>query len=299
MLFYIINDNDEERSMLTEIVEQENYGTILGESSGDCVLDKQYTNLEKADILLIDLLEDTETIHDIKSVFKGKIIVLSENKSKTQMTQAFSHSVMYYMTKPINQEELSSVIQIVIQKIDLEKSVESIHQMTKDIIMEKPSNQPLEHDYISYAQYLLSELSITGENGYQDLLDIIEYLSEYERDKSFKDGIPNLKDIILNMIQKKGLSSQKELEREIKTTEQRIRRSVHHSLTHLASLGLEDFMNPTFERYAPKFFFFPTVQQRMNEIKNNQLQSSSNVRVNTKKFILVLYFETQRLMLKL
>lgn len=305
MLFYIVDDDIGTRAMLAEIIEDEDLGSVAGESEDGSMLDEQLFTLKKVDILLIDLLmpvkDGIETIHDIKPIFTGKIIMISQIESKELIAQAYSYGVAYYITKPINKIEVSSVIRNVIESINMEKSVHSIHQLAGSVLLDNPTykeNRSLETDHTPYAQFLLSKLNIVGENGYQDFLDILAYLFKYEKKEVFKNGIPHLKDIFLKVAQeKKGLSSQPEkLNREVKASEQRIRRAIYHSLTHFASLGLNDFMDPTFEKYASKFFDFEIVQKRIYEIKNERSLSSSQIRINTKKFILVLYFETQRLM---
>ncbi|WP_341465735.1 DNA-binding domain-containing protein [Clostridium pasteurianum] len=44
------------------------------------------------------------------------------------------------------------------------------------------------------------------------------------------------------------------MKKEIKASEQRVRRAILQGLTHIASLGLTDYSNPKFEDYASKFF---------------------------------------------
>jgi two-component system response regulator YcbB len=63
----------------------------------------------------------------------------------------------------------------------------------------------------------------------------------------------------------------------------------------LAYLGLNDFANPKFENYASKFFDFTTVRKRMTELKQASFGSSTNTRINMKKFIQALYFEAKQL----
>lgn len=75
-----------------------------------------------------------------------------------------------------------------------------------------------------------------------------------------------------------------------------MRRAIYQSLNHLASLGLTDFSNPKFESYAPKFFDFTIVRKRMTEMTKEELTTSGHTRINTKKFIQVLYFEAKRFM---
>src|SRR5699024_4025807 len=308
MLFYIVDDDDATRAMLGDIIEDEDLGTVVGEAVDGAMLDEYIFDLKQVDILLLDLLmpikDGLETVHDISPVFKGKIIMISQIESKELVAQAYSNGIVYYITKPINKTEILSVIKNVIENIYLEKSVYNIHQLAGKAIIDNPipkvNYNSLENDYIPYAQGILSDLNIVGENGYQDLLDILDYLFKYKEEKTLKDDLPNMKDIYCNVVQERHeiMFESEEFHREIKASKQRVRRAIYHSLTHLSSLGLHDFMNPTFENYSSKFFDFSIVQKRMHEIKNKDELAYSQIRINTKKFIQVLYFETQRLMLE-
>ncbi|GAA3325315.1 hypothetical protein GCM10020331_056690 [Ectobacillus funiculus] len=99
-------------------------------------------------------------------------------------------------------------------------------------------------------EFLLSELGIVGESGSKDLLDILQYLNQYEQDHPFEQQFPPLKEIFRsNHLEKMGTSaSQVDINREVKASEQRVRRAIYQSLNHLASLGLADFLNAKFEK---------------------------------------------------
>ena len=114
---------------------------------------------------------------------------------------------------------------------------------------------------------------------------------------TFEQHFPTLKDIFEEITKKKlGTSAgQVDINREIKAAEQRIRRTINHSLNHFASLGLTDFSNPKFENYASKFFDFTVVRQKMKELQKDSTIVLTPTRVNTKKFIQVFYFEAKRL----
>ncbi|WP_066065178.1 response regulator [Neobacillus soli] len=304
MLFYIVDDDDATRAMLAGIIEDEDLGVVVGEARDGSMIDEHLFTLKKVRILLIDFLmpikDGIETINDIKPIFNGKTVMISQIESKELIAEAYSYGVEYYITKPINKIEVLSVIKKVIDRIYLEESLHNIHQLARNVLPDnttlKKNNFPAQ-DFTSFAQHLLSELGIVGESGYQDLLDVLDYLHQYERVKTFKDGFPHLKDIFLKVVQGKHESSPQpeELNRDIKASKQRTRRAIYQSLNRLASLGLNDFTNPIFENYAPNFFDFAIVQERMREIKKGKSLPTSQIRINTKKFIQVLYFETQRL----
>src|SRR5699024_9808612 len=179
MLFYIVDDDDATRAMLGDIIEDEDLGKVVGEAVDGSMSDEQLFDLKQVDILLLDLLMPTkdglETIHDISSIFKGKVIMISQIESKELVAQAYSNGVVYYITKPINKIEVLSVIKNVAESIYLEESVHNIHQLTREAIIDNPipkgNYNTSDNNHIPYAQSILSDLSIVGENGYQDLLD--------------------------------------------------------------------------------------------------------------------------------
>jgi two-component system, response regulator YcbB len=302
MNFYITDDDEAVRTMLTQIIEEEDIGEVVGEAWDGSLLDGMTLTLKKVDVLFIDLLmpirDGIETIRQIKPEFNGKIIMLSQVESKDMIGEAYSLGIEHYITKPINKFEVLAVIQKVIERIRLEKSVHDIHQsLTTALNLEPPQNQrqALNRKKLKASgRFLLSELGIAGGSGSKDLLDILEYLDEYERIHTLEKGFPPLKEIFEKLVQKRqgNHSPPSELTREIKATEQRVRRAISQSLNHLASIGLADFSNLKFETYASKFFDFTVIRKKMNELKKET--STTTLRINTKKFIQVLYFEAKQ-----
>jgi len=71
--------------------------------------------------------------------------------------------------------------------------------------------------------------------------------------------------------------------------EQRIRRAVKKGFENIAALGLENYYDPKFERYASKFFDFNEIRIKMNEMK--QSRTSHKARINIRQFIIALYNE--------
>lgn len=304
MLFYIIDDDEAVREILAQIIEDEDLGEVAGEAEDGSFVDGNMLNLLHIDILLIDLLmpirDGLETIRQIKPVFKGKIIMISQVESKELIAEAYSVGSEFYITKPVNKIEVLAIVQKVIELIRLEKSIKDIHNSLNAVLkFEQPADKQNALNQKSIrdsGQFLLSELGIAGENGSKDLLDILEYLYQNKQRYTLDNGVPILKEIFVSLAKKRlGTSaSESELKKEIKATEQRVRRAIYQSLNHLASLGLADFSNWKFENYASKFFDFTTVRIKMTELKNGTVLTTSLPRINTKKFIQVLYFEAQR-----
>lgn len=305
MLFYITDDDEAVRSMLAQIIEDEDLGEVAGEAEDGSLLNAQMLNFKNIDILLIDLLmpiqDGIKTIRQIKPAFQGKIIMISQVDSKELVCEAYSLGIEYYITKPINRVEVLTIIRKVIERIQLEKSIQDIQKSLHTVLnLNNPQDwqpKPLNEKSIrDSGHFLLSELGIAGESGSKDLLDMLDYLHQYEQVQNLNQGFPALKEIFLNVAQKRlgKTATENVLKKEVKASEQRVRRAIYQSLTHLASLGLTDFSNWKFENYASKFFDFSCVRKKMTELENSSPSSASLARINTKKFIQVLYHEAKQ-----
>ena len=306
MRFFITDDDSAIRSILSQIIEDEDLGEVVEEAEDGCLLEGHILNLKQIDILFIDLLmpirDGIETIRHIKGEFSGKVIMISQVESKELIGEAYSLGIDYYISKPINRIEVLTVIRKVMERINLERSINDIQTSLNSLLnLNQPkadkSNILNEKRILEVGEFLLAELGIVGENGHKDLIEILQYLFKYELTHTFEQHFPTLKDIFVQISQKKlGLSAtQVDINREIKASEQRIRRAITHSLNHFASLGLTDFSNPKFENYASKFFDFTVVHQRIKELQKNTTIHATQTRVNTKKFIQVFFYEVKRL----
>ncbi|ARK30028.1 response regulator [Halalkalibacter krulwichiae] len=305
MNFYITDDDEIVRSMLAQMIEDEDLGQVVGESEDGALLDGETLNIKKVDILLIDLLmpqrDGLETIRAIKPSFKGKIIMISQIESKDLICEAYLLGIEHYVNKPINKIEVLAVLQKVMEHIRLEKSIYDIQKSLNNVLQIEPKWKPSaykEDNIKTYGQFLLSELGISGESGSRDLLDILVYLYNFEKKYTFDHEMPSLTTIYEQVAAKKlgATADDEDVRREIKASKQRVRRTIYHSLNHLASLGLTDFSNVLFEKYASHFFDFTVVRKRMLELKNESGSPATSTRVNTKKFIQTLYFEAKQMM---
>lgn len=306
MRFFIADDDQAVRFMLSQIIEDEDLGVVVGEAEDGSSIDADLLSLKKVDILLIDLLmpiqDGIETVRRISSAFEGKIIMISQVESKNMIVEAYSYGIEYYITKPVNRLEVVSVIQKVSERVMLQRSIQDIQKslnilgvgLTKD----KRDHPFTEKTILTTGKFLLTELGIIGESGSKDLLEILDYLFLSEKEDSYEYNFPALKEIFHNVASRKlgPLASSSEVQKEVKAAEQRIRRALAQALTHLTSIGLTDYSNTKFEKYASTFFDFNEVRKRMLELENDGDSGVSHVKINTKRFILVLYFEAKRLM---
>ena len=301
MRFFIVDDSASIRTMLANIIEDEDLGTVEGEAEDGSEVYVDLLEAKEIDILLIDLLmpnrDGIETIRDIKSTFKGKIIMVSQVESKEMIGEAYSLGVEHYITKPINRLEVSSVLKKVSQHLLLEKSVEDIHKSLSVLTSiqktsEIGSNRV--NSIVPAGKSILLELGIIGESGNKDLLDLLCVL--YHQEKSGVRGTPSLKDLFEDIVKKRlGSAAQSpEIKKEIKAGEQRVRRAIHQALEHIASLGLTDYANPKFEHYASTFFDYSQVRMKMLELEGKADFSASPPRANIKKFLQALYMEARQ-----
>ncbi|MBL4987597.1 response regulator [Bacillus safensis] len=307
MRFFIADDDRAIRSILGQIIEDEDLGEVVDEAGDGVGLEAHSLNLKKVDILLIDLLmparDGIQTIRHIQPEFKGKVIMISQVEAKEMMAEAYELGIEYYIHKPVNRIEIVSVIRKVMERIKLEKSIYDIQASLRQVLPLEPvisqgAGVGAKRRTMKEAgEFLLSELGIVGESGSKDLLEILIYLHETQSANSHEVNFPPLKQLFIKTAERKldHGATDVEVMREVKAAEQRIRRAIHHSLNHFASLGLTDFSNPKFEHYASKFFDFTDVSQRMKEMQKTSSPSGSTGRVNTKKFVQIFYFEAKQL----
>jgi len=304
MRFFIVDDDQVVRSILSEIIEDFDLGEVVGEATNGSTVDCNLLSYKKVDILIIDLLmpikDGLNTVKDLGSGFKGKIIMISQVENKEMIGNAYTLGVEYYITKPINRVEFIGITQKVVAHMQLQKSIEDIKK-TLGVLgtgqqLSKSLSISSEKNILTAGQFLLTELGLISESGSKDILNILEYLFELEKDTPLSQEFPSLKDIFINLATKKNgaFGNQDDIKKEMKASEQRIRRAIFQSLNHLASLGLTDYSNPKFEEYASKYFHFSEVRKKMLDIEDNE-PCLSPTRINIKKFIKTLYIEAKKL----
>ena len=304
MRFFIVDDDEAICCMLTEIIEDYDLGEVVGQANDGSIISSELLALKKIDILIIDLLmpirDGIETIRSLNLSFKGKIIMLSQVEDKEMIGKAYSLGVEHYITKPINRLEVIKIIEKVTKYIKLHESIYNIKaalgtlDFEKDIMSKESLSK--EKDIIAAGRFFLTELGIISENGSSDLLAILAYISEYEKLNSFNNGFPALKDIFTQIYVKKlGPSVEvSALKKEIKSSEQRVRRTIAKALNYIASLGLVDYSNSKFDEYAANFFDFLEVRKKMLELKDSKSTCVCHTGVSMKKFVKALYIESKK-----
>lgn len=302
MNFFIVDDDEAIRSMISEIIEDYDLGTVVGEAENGSLIDIGMLNFKKVNILIIDLLmpvkDGIHTVKDLGDNLNFKIVMLSQVEDKKIIGEAYNLGIEYYIIKPINRLEVIKVLEKVISNIKLEKSINDIQNTLSMLGLNtlnssKPKPSP-KNSTLESAEFILTDLGMITESGSRDILDMVQYIIDLEKNHSSEYEFPSLKNLFIN-ISKKRLGkpyNEMDLKKEVKASEQRVRRAVLQGLTHIASVGLTDYSNPKFEDYASKFFDFTEVRKKMMELENEIL--NSHIRINTKKFIKVLFMEAKK-----
>ena len=304
MNFFIVDDDTTIRGMLSNIIEDEGLGTIVGEAEDGSEVFAHTLADQEADILLIDLLmphrDGIETVREIAPLFRGKIIMISQVETKDMISEAYSIGVEHYITKPINRLEVVSILRKASEYLLLEKSLYDIQKSLSFLNNHAENHLPKnvlrgrQNPVITSAKNILLELGIIGKSGENDLLDLLAVLNQLE--KAGIREVPPLKDLYEEAI-KMRLGSEislLEIRKEGKAVEQRIRRIIQQVLDHLASLGLTDYTNPTFEHYSGKLFDYSQVRMKMLEMEGKIRSDSSQTRINIKKFLQALFMAAKR-----
>ena len=120
----IADDEPIIRQGLQYIIDWDEYGfSIIGQASNG--MDALNQILSKSpDLVLLDIrmpkLSGLEVVREArKQGFQGKVIILSGFSDFNYAKEAIAHGVQYYLTKPIEEEELLTIVK------DMKKQLES------------------------------------------------------------------------------------------------------------------------------------------------------------------------------
>lgn len=294
MRYYIIDDDIASRKILNRIISDNFLGEVIGEAE-EAIGKEIEIITNQVDIVLIDLLiphqDGIETVHNLKKRnYKGKIIMISQVENKEMVANAYEEGIEYFIHKPINLVEVSSIINKVIEQIKMESSLNIIKQSLAMFNNTKEENKLSNSQKTNQVVHnILGDLGILGENGSNDLNEIMQYFYNHynleKREPFYYDNL-QLKDVYVAILTGKEKNTE---EKDLKAMEQRLRRAVNQAMTNIASLGLVDYAHPKFEHYATKFYDFNEIRLKMRELDNNNETQKS--KINLKKFIFALYNE--------
>ena len=289
MNIMLIDDDDAVRMMLQDIIEDYNLGDVTDSLNSATKLTNELLAEHQTDILIIDMLmpviDGIQAVNRIKEHFAGKIIMLSQVESKDLVGKAYENGIDYYITKPLNRNEIVSVLKNVSEHLRLESFA---HNLQNSLLSLTPHPVPApvtKKNIRTRTENQLKELGILTAPGAQDLLSIMAYI------ETNRGQIPALKGLFTAVAQQNGADDPV---REAKAMEQRLRRTIFQGHVNVASMGVLDYTNPKFEDYAPLYFDYNDIRSTMRLLENEEKPTSSQVHINMKKFIHALYDTAQR-----
>lgn len=286
--YFIVDDDPGSRRMLERIIEDNDLGEVTGSaSSGQEAIPEIL--MARPDIVLIDLLmpelDGIETMERLKNQnFTGQFIMISQVVNKEMVGEAYLKGVEFFIHKPINRTEVKSVLQKTAEQARLKQSLLAIKQSLAGI--DQPYIIPKKASNKETVLSILRDMGIAGEAGCSDIVAMMEYLLDSHTDKT---AFPPLKDLY-EAVAHKTKSTECDVKKESRAIEQRVRRTIFAAINNLSSIGSMDYAHPKFEYYAPRFFDFQDIRVRMKELEEEG--DSTKVKLNIKKFLMVLYLET-------
>lgn len=272
--------------MLAQIITEGGLGAVIGEAeSGKKSLPLILSS--QPDFVLIDFLmpdlDGIETIEQLQNEgFRGQFIMISQVVNKEMVGEAYERGVEFFIHKPINRIEVASILKKTAEQLQLKNS---LLQIRDSLVNLGPNTTTKTRRNVKETVLsILNDMGIVGEAGSEDIVSMIEILME---NGDYNAQVPSLKELYEATAKKMDA---KNVEKESKAIEQRIRRTIISAVNNLASLGSIDFTNPEFEYYAPRFFDFAEIRIRMKQIQEND-DTPMKVKVNSKKFLQMLYRE--------
>ena len=279
MQIYLIDDDAAVRSVLRLLIEDGSLGTIVGcsDNAMDALEDLREIH---PDIVVVDLLMPGMDGIEFVQQAKGRcpelrFVMLSQVTSKDMVAEAYAAGVDFFISKPVNSVEVTSVLTKVSQLLAMDRTmrqVRSLVQVAAPAAPAPPLSKPPEKNLPSAQQTVLHNvlhrLGLSGDPAYGDILQIVGYLTSQGREEQ----------ATVSQLCSRFSSSPKAME-------QRIRRAANAGMVNLANLGIEDYANDTFTEYAGTLYNFEQVRKEMDCIRG---KSSTHGKISVKRFLYAL-----------
>lgn len=277
MRFYILDDDINSTRMTANLIEDLDFGTVVGSACNPLVALEQLPYL-RVDVCLIDyLMPNLDGAAFVRQINQHGLsidfVMISQVSDSEMVSQAYRSGVVFFIHKPLNTIEFESVLQQVINKRKMAKQLLRIKSFLD--IDTAPAYQR-EGRVIHHFEKLYQDIGIIGEKGSRDLLKISCDL--------YHDN--QLDDNAIMLLLKQG-------DERPQTVAQRMRRAIAKGCHHLAQLGLEDYDHEIFSRYAFKLFDPQSIRYEMDYIKGKR---HTGGKVNLSHFINATIIEVRDMM---
>ena len=273
--FLIIDDDPGICQMLENIIEDHDLGEVI-DTINDGLTGIDMIPKYKPDIVFVDLLlpdiDGIEIVKKIKEKYDDiDFIMISQVSNQDMISEAYGVGIGFYINKPINVIEVTSVTRGVIASQRNRKVLAEINQT-----LSKRNTQPIykEEDYKEKVKIIFAEVGILSEKGSHDLLEIIDKVHLDRKDIQMSK--------LYKYLSQKYAKSGEKRSSSYKAIEQRVRRTIQTAMINVAHLGLEDFSNYRFERYAATLFGFQEIRKVMDAIRKDETIKAT---INIKQFI--------------
>lgn len=178
MRYFIVDDDRASRAMLTQIIEDSQLGTVIGEASNGQEAITQILVMQP-DFVIIDLLmpilDGLATIEQLReNLYDGKFIMISQVINKEMVAQAYEKGIEFFIHKPINKVEVEMVLRKTEEQYRLKSSISAIRQSLSNF--ETPSIHHSKKSTRDHVLSILNDMGIIGEVGSEDITKIIELL---------------------------------------------------------------------------------------------------------------------------
>lgn len=268
MNFFLIDDHPQVLRILENIIDEGQLGNVVGiETNSERAVEGVLRH--RPDIVIVDFLMDGVDGPNLVRQIKEKLpscqcIMLSQVSAKNMIEKAYEAGISFYITKPINQLEVTRVIKQVIEQLTMAKKLTALkYLLSSSDETYTPSASQSKSDALSYA---LSRIGVLGESGAEDILRVCQYYL----DNNVATHQVKVNDVCALICDQP------------KAMEQRLRRAINKGLVNLANLGLEDYMNDTFVKYSSSLYDFENVRLEMDFIRGRKAVGG---KINVKKFI--------------
>lgn len=258
MKFYILDDLVSSVRVLANIIESSNLGEVIGTSTNS---EKGVSEIlaKSPDIVLVDLLmpvkDGITVVNEIRSVNPNiSFIMVSQVVDKNMISDAYNAGIEFFITKPNNRIEIENVIKRVIEKKQMEIVLSGIRSVIgqPDPASQQTSPEKGSDEFSGKVKKILGSVGMLGESGTKDILNVCTYMSKNNLSYDSKTTLNAYAEYLCE---------------DPKIVKQRIRRAIKRGLTNVASLGIEDYYNDSFNEYSHTLFNFDTVRMEMDLLR--------------------------------
>lgn len=280
MRYYLVDDDTTVIKVLSNLIEDENQGEVIGYSN-DGVSALKAIIAHKPDIVLVDYLmpqlDGVSLVKEVKRILPEiQFVMISQVTDEQMVTEAYKSGIGFFISKPINRIAVKHVVGQVAEKIQLGKMLSDIHR-----VFQSPSGMTGNASVATIAQdershgddkkrmraikVVLGSLGMLGEKGTADIIRTCQYLMHTRRSFDECD------------LEQLCLTSQDTT----RTFRQRMRRAMKNGLNNLAHEGIEDYYSTNFQVYSTTLFDFEAVKAEMDHIRGKR---SEGGKINMNKF---------------